>query len=315
MKFGCAHWHGFIQSAKYILLFAWFVPHLLAAQVAVRASGLHVYQSADHIHHNSAKVKKFVKSRGAATSIADQLIKLKAVLMVGPVVSDTDETTLGYINDLKAVAAVLRSNNVEVAEFYTPNNNWEEIKKAAEGAHFLIYKGHGVYDGSNPPNWVGGFCLKGNFPSPNQVQTELKLADNSIILISGCFTAGNAGDDIGKIDIKEAKRRVAMYSKPFFLNRAAAYYANWYPNAFATMVENLFAGQTFGQAYRSYPNGNNPAKIIEFEYPNRANLKMCIGSEDYGGSTAFNNAFVGNEKFTLLDYFRQTPKGTGSKDK
>ncbi|MBL7852786.1 MAG: hypothetical protein JNL17_00195 [Cyclobacteriaceae bacterium] len=275
----------------------------LVAQV--KSTGLQGYQASGHVHHNSAEVKKVARSRGTSVSVAGNLIKLKAVLLVGPIESDRDATTLEYINNLKAAAKVLRDNKVDVKEFYTPNNNWEEIKKAAAGAHFLIYKGHGVYDGSEPPKWVGGFCLKGSFPSPDEVRSDLALADNSVILISGCFTAGNAGYDIGKIDINEAKRRVAMYSEPFFSNRSAVYYANWYPDAFATMLQNLFAGQTFGQAYRSYPNGNNPAKILDFPYPHRSGLKMCIGSEDYSGQTAFNNAFVGDEGKTLMDFFKK----------
>lgn len=270
-------------------------------QTPTKSSGLNVYQSNDYLNHNSASFKtpKIASGRGEITNA--KASGLKAVLIVGPVVSDKDATTLEYVNDLKFAAQVLRENGVEVKEFYTPNNKWSDITKAAEGAHFLIYKGHGVYDGSTPPKWVGGFCLKNAFPSSEDIIKDLKLAPNGLVLISGCFTAGNAGSDIGKIDIKEAKRRIEMYSKPFFAINSSCYYANWYPSAFHDFLEKLFNGETLEEAYRSYPNGNNPAKINDFSYVYDSKLKLYIGQESYGTATAFNNAFIGDGSKKLAD--------------
>ena len=236
----------------------------------VASSGLQNYVSTDHTHHNSAQLKVHPAASRGASSIEPGTFstsqKLKAVLMVGPVVSDNDATTLGYVEDLKFAGEVLEANNVEVISFFTPDNDWERIKAACEGANFLLYKGHGVYDGSEPPVWVGGFCLKGSFPSSSDIATDLKLAPNAIILISGCFTAGNAGYDIGKINLAEAKRRIDMYSKPFVDIKAGCYYANWYSSAFHDFLEKLFNDRTLGDAYRSYGNGGNPAEIKEFNY-------------------------------------------------
>ena len=280
-----------------------------------KSSGIHKYSASDHTHHNSEKVKvqpteakneptetHKTETKAVAGTFKSSK-KLKAVLMVGPVTSDTDGTTLGYVEDLKFAAKVLEANGVEVHGFYTPDNNWESIKKACEGANFLLYKGHGVYDGSNPPKWVGGFCLKGSFPSSSDISTELKLAPNAIIMISGCFTAGNAGDDIGKIELPEAKRRIEMYSKPFFDIKAACYYANWYPSAFHDFIEKLFANSTLGEAYKGYGNGGNPADIKEFKYAYQPSYQLFVGSEDYSGKTAFNNAFVGDPNKKLSDFF------------
>ena len=45
---------------------------------------------------------------------------------------------------MELAAAEVEANGVTVYRFYTPNNNWDQIKAAAEGAHFLFYQGHGV---------------------------------------------------------------------------------------------------------------------------------------------------------------------------
>lgn len=294
-----------MKKSVFLLIASFAFVIWATAQGPVKSSGLHVYQASGYVHHNTPSTHKAPKARGNTVSIASSLRKLKAVLIVGPVESDVDATTKEYIEDLKMAAAVLRANNVDVIEYYTPNNNWQDIAKSAEGAHIIIYKGHGVYDGSEPPKWVGGFCLKESFPSSQDIVNDMKLAPNALVLISGCFTAGNAGSDIGKIKQAEAERRVAMYSKPFFDIGAACYYANWYGTAFQDFLQNLFAGKTFGEAYRSYPNGNNPAKIVDLSYPHQGRYKMHIGSEQYGSDTAYNNAFIGDESKTLLDFFKE----------
>ena len=181
---------------------------------------------------------------------------LKAVLIAGPIDGDQGESTLEEIANLKLAAAELRKNRVQVYEFYTPHNDWRLIRRAARGAHFLLYRGHGVYDGSNPPRQVGGRSLKGRFASGDDIRRDLKLAHGAIVMLYGCFTAGNSGFDVGQIDSTEARRRVSMYSQPFLVNGAAGYYANWYGDAFQYFIANLFAGYKLGEAYKAYPDFN-----------------------------------------------------------
>jgi len=123
-------------------------------------------------------------------------------------------------------AAELAANGVTVHRFYTPNNDWGQIKAAAEGAHFLFYRGHGVYWDSMPSPTVGGFHLKELFVSSDDIRNDLHLAPNAIVMLYGCFTAGSSSEDSGSISSAEAQRRVAQYSDPFFDIGAAGYYAN-----------------------------------------------------------------------------------------
>ncbi len=234
---------------------------------------------------------------------------LKAVLLGAPIDGDNGSWTTSEIANLKIASQALKANGVEVYEFYTPENNWESIRTAAKGAHFLMYRGHGVYDGSNPPKWVGGFSLKGKFASSEDIKKDLQLADNAIVMLYGCFTAGNAGFDMGKISLDEAKRRVAMYSKPFLEIGCSGYYADWFGDAFQQFVKHLFDGKTLGEAYKSYQDYN--ASTAEFfDHPNFPDKAMWLDHDIWSGQLSYNNAFVGSPDKTLNQLFSNSSKST-----
>ena len=154
-------------------------------------------------------------------------------------------------------ATELQANGVTVHKFYAPNNDWNQIKAAAAGAHFLMYRGHGVYYPGTSPWTVGGFALSGGIKSSGDIRNDLALAQDAIVMLYGCFTAGSSSLDGGDIGITEARRRVAQYSDPFFDIGAAGYYANWFGDAFQMYLCYLFQGQTLGQAYESYFDFNS----------------------------------------------------------
>ncbi|OHD55981.1 MAG: hypothetical protein A2Y33_11010 [Spirochaetes bacterium GWF1_51_8] len=239
-----------------------------------------------------------------ADTLPAQTVKingLKAVLIGAPIDGDSGSWTLDEIKNLKAAAAVLKKCGVEVHEFYTPNNSWDKIKQAAKGAHFLLYRGHGVYDGSMPPKWVGGFSLKDKFVSSDMILSDLKLAPGAIVMIYGCFTAGNSSLDMGKINETEAKRRIAMYSKPFLQIKCSAYYANWFGEAFPAYISYLFAGQTLGQAYKSFWDFNSQTASY-FKHPDKADAALWVDHDNWDG-IVYNNAFVGYPDKTLKQLF------------
>lgn len=121
-------------------------------------------------------------------------------------------------------------------------------------------------------------------------------------MMYGCFTAGNAGFDIGKIDESEAIRRVSMYSKPFLANSFAAYYANWYGDAFEHYIAYLFEGRSLGDAYRSYRDFNaDTAKVVR--YPMSTDKVLWVDHDDWKAGTVYNNAFAGYSDKTLLELF------------
>lgn len=244
----------------------------------------------------------------AHSSLPDQVSSqpdtaLKAVLIAGSLDGDMNsKNEKGLIDSLELAAAVLEANGVTVHRFYTPNDDWEDIRAAAQGAHFLLYRGHGVYDGTLPvPKWVGGFGLTGGVVRPEQIRDELRLAPNAIVMLYGCFTAGSAGNDTSPIDLNEAIRRVSMYSDPFFDLGAGGYYANWFGDAFAEYLKSLFQGSTLGQAYQGYHDFN--AKTAHrMAHPDHPVLNLWLDYNDWD-TRVYSNAFAGHTDLTLADLF------------
>ncbi len=244
---------------------------------------------------------------------------LKAVLLVGPIDGNTGDWTKEEIANMDLAANVLSRNGVEVHKFYPGTGTFAEIEAAAEGAHFLLYRGHGVYDGNIPNPTVGGFYLSSGFYLSDRIQTNLHLAPNAIVMLYGCFTAGSSSAEGDKYDIgiTEASRRVAQYSAPFFIAGAAGYYANWFGNAFEAFLNNLFAGQTLGKAYENYPDFNNQT-VYRTVHPDFPTLQMWVDKDffdddPYDGKEEsywhYDNAFVGLADKTLTDLFKPPTLG------
>ncbi len=236
----------------------------------------------------------------ALTTTALNTIPLKAVLIVGPIDGDNGSWTEQEKANMELAAQFLEAQGVTVHRFYTPNNNWEEIKTAAEGAHFLLYRGHGVYWPSVPD--YGGFYLKSGFVQPSQISQDLHLAPNAIVMLYACYAAGTSGSDTTDIGLTEAQYRVARYSEPFLDLGIAGYYANWFGNAFEKFLTHLFAGKTLGQAYESYFDFN-AATVSRTTHPTYPQAQMWIDKDNWRGYWEYNNAFVGQPDATLETLF------------
>jgi hypothetical protein len=241
-------------------------------------------------------------SEPAAAAVTG-LPPLKAVLLVGPIDGDEGSWTNDEKDNMDLAAAELEAHGVTVFKFYTPNNDWSQIKAAAEGAHFLFYRGHGVYWGAMPYPPVGGFALKNKFVSPDEIRTDLHLAPNAIVMLDACFAAGSANGDTIGIDSAEAIRRVAQYSDPFFDIGASGYYADWFGNAFQMFAHYLCQGKTLGQAYEAYSDFNG-ATVERYTHPNHPEMALWLDKDNwYDPKPQYNNAFVGQPSRTLADLF------------
>jgi len=225
---------------------------------------------------------------------------LKAVLLVGPIDGDEGEWTRQEKHNMELAAVELETHGVTVFRFYTPDNDWTQIKAAAEGAQFLFYRGHGVYWSPLPSPTVGGFSLKNLFVSSDTLRRDLHLAPNAIVMLYGCFTAGSGNETT--LDSAEAQRRVAQYSDPFFDIGAAGYYADWFGDAFQKLARCLFEGKTLGQAYETYYD-YNPNTVERYTHPQHPTLSMWLDKDDWDG-IKYNYAFAGKANQTLADLFQ-----------
>lgn len=245
-----------------------------------------------------------VESPRAEAMIGPQSVlnlpSMKAVLIVGPIDGDTGSWTLDEIANMRLAENVLKANGVTVFTFYTPNNDWNQIKAAASGAQFLLYRGHGINWGGSPIK-VGGFALKNGLYSSETIRSDLKLAQNAIVMLYACYTTGSAGGEYN-LNSAEAQRRVAMYASPFMDNGAAGYYANWFGSAFSSLLQYLFQGQTLGQAYQSYFD-YKAAGVERYVFPTHPELAMWLDKDDWGSGSVYDYAFAGKANDTLQSLF------------
>lgn len=256
-----------------------------------------------------------VVHRGALAEQTVKIAGLKAVMLGGKVDSVDGPQTVSYRNYLKRVAAVLRARGVQVTEFYSPTRK-DAIQKAVEGAHFIFYAGHGI-GSSNPPGYRGNVSPAGMlivdevWSGANEVAAWKPARGALVFFLGACFTAGNTGDDMGKIKDDEAKRRIAAYSAPFFTqNQFGGYYATWSDSTAQSIVAELFAGKTLGQAYEAETNSG----VFKSAHPAAAVQELWYHRGTRSGGFVYDFAFAGKSGMTLEQLFKGQPADTTVQD-
>ena len=233
---------------------------------------------------------------------------LKAVLVVGPIDGGTTPgpVTTREINAAELAAAELEANGVSVTRFYSPNTSWAQIQAAAAGAHFFMYRGHGISWSPMPTPAVGGMGLNERIFSNDEIRAALHLAPNAVVMIYACFAGGSSDTDTSPISLAEARRRVDEYSAPYFDLGASAVFTSWYPEAFQMYIRYLFQGMTFGQAFKTFYDFD-PAMANLGVHPSRPGLDFWLEYENWQPYPIppyqYDSSFVGKSGATLQSLF------------
>jgi hypothetical protein len=231
----------------------------------------------------------------------DSLSRIKAVVISADVDGPKGQNTLSFLLRMKATSSFLKDKGLQVHEFFCPDDNWEKIVEQSAGAHILIYSGHGVYDGSPTPKWVGGFALTNKFVTSKELQDQLKLAPNAIVIFNqACFTAGSAGGDVGDIGQTEAHRRVSIYAHPFIDMGIGCYYANNFYNTATVFLDEFFYRKPVKEIYDQ--EASSWSTILE-EAPYEFNSQYMMGISKYG-TDKYCVAYVGKPGFTVREWFK-----------
>ncbi len=165
----------------------------------------------------------------------------EAVLIVG------DRAPADNKARMEELAVILEAAKYKVHRFYSPNNKWADIKKAALNASFFIYNGHGTTLGLN--EGFGGLVIN-EFISAQRIVDELKFNRNPVVIYqSACGAAGTSEGDPLDIGVKEAALRVAETAKPFLMIGASAYYADNYYGGVNGFLELFLSGRPLGEVY------------------------------------------------------------------
>jgi hypothetical protein len=226
------------------------------------------------------------------------------VIVVGPL--NDSATTRREIDNAELSALEFEAHGVAVSRFYAPNNNWEQIKSAANGAHFFIYRGHGIYWNDTPTPPVGGMKLNDIIYSNADIRAGLHLAPNAVVMIYSCFSSGSSDTDKAAITQAEARRRVDEYSAPYLDLGASVVLANWYPEAFQMYIRYLFQGMTFGQAFKTFYD-YDPAMANLGVHPSRPGIDLWLEYENWNPypipAPQYDSSLVGKSGATLEKIF------------
>lgn len=242
---------------------------------------------------------------------------VKAVAIVGEV----GDHTQSFKDDMQHAVDALEAHGVTVHTFFYGDHEfgWSDIVAAANGAHFLLYMGHGIYWGgpcANPTE-VGGFYLGSEYVSPDQIRNDLggKLADDSVVILShACFSAGDtACDSQDTLTQAEAERRVRMYAAPFVDIGMEAYYANNYYYSAKNTVNLLLADfdqrKSAGEVFKSvYPFNAN--EFRDLTYPTAGYDLWLSGSTGH-----WSDAFVGIPDYVFAGDQESVPELGGLPDR
>jgi hypothetical protein len=206
----------------------------------------------------------------------------KAILIVGP----QQDGTIEAISEMNRIADFLKSKGVEVLSFYDKNSDWEKIKKAAEGASFLIYSGHGTDK--------CGFSLSKTV-SNEEIISGLKLKKDAMVLFqSVCYGAGSTAGDNVDIGLKEAEKRVTNYARAFIENGAGCYFAINSDDGVLDFLTDFYRGKSVQECFEK-----STAIFFKIEKNQKSslgdNFKIAIASSDTSG-TATRTTYINGVK-------------------
>jgi hypothetical protein len=223
--------------------------------------------------------------------------ELRAVAIVG----DAGGATAGLRDEMDGATDVLEARDVVVTKLYygVTAFTWGDVVAAAQGAHILLYMGHGVIGWGPPNNWGGFYLGGGEFVSPSTIRADLNgvLAPDSVIIFShACFTAGSSGDDASVVSLQTAEARVHSYAEPFVDIGMEAYFANNYFNSAAETVDLLLDGETMGDVFKQGV-AYSSSGLFELSYP-EPGYDLWLDKDLYNQN--WNLSFVG-----LPDYVFQ----------
>ncbi len=195
----------------------------------------------------------------------------RAVVVVGPVHGLTSR----YLAYGRAMANAAEAQGMEVTRIFHPDATWRRVVRSANGAHLLIYAGHGngwpSAFGPFQEDTKNGFGLNPEvgdrtetnvkYYGANRIRESIRLAPDAVVILSHlCYASGNAssGDPIPSRSL--AVERTDNFAAGFLAAGARVVWAlGWQPGA--DVIDALFERQaTMDQVFETrYRTGVNPS--------------------------------------------------------
>jgi flagellar hook assembly protein FlgD len=184
----------------------------------------------------------------------------KAVFIVGP----TNGLTESNLADATRMADQAAAEGMDVRRVFSPNATWDNVLTDIQGASLVVYMGHGYgwpsrYTTRLTESRQNGFGLSSfrgsgraqyTYYGATPIRENVELAPNAVVmLIHGCYTAGNGEPGTAIPTEALARERIDNYASGFLAAGARAVFAfGWnqklnYARALATTdstMEELF---------------------------------------------------------------------------
>ena len=159
----------------------------------------------------------------------------KAVFIVGP----TDYLTDGLLASAEAMAVQAELAGMDVRRVFFPHATWDTVVAETHGASLVAYLGHGYgwpsntarltesqQDGMGLNSYDGSGPSEVKYYGATPIRANIHLAPHAVVmLLNGCYTAGNGlwGTPIPDQDL--ARQRVDNYASGWLAVGASAVFA------------------------------------------------------------------------------------------
>ncbi len=238
----------------------------------------------------------------------------KAVFIVGP----SGGMTNTGLADAETMADQAEAVGMDVRRVFFPNATWDNVLANVQGASLVMYIGHG-YGWPSPytkvmtesrQNGMGLNSFAGS--GPNQytyygaipIKTYIELAPNAVvILVHGCYTAGNGEPGMAIPGEDLARQRVDNFANGFLAAGAGAVFAfGWnqrlnYPNAL------MNSSSTMDQMFMT-SGGGSPAGFVGWKNRRFESQRTpgAMNHLDPHSKYGYYRALSGNLNMTAADW-------------
>jgi flagellar hook assembly protein FlgD len=246
----------------------------------------------------------------------------KAVFIVGPTNGLTDDN----LADAEKMADQAAAEGMDVRRVFFPHATWENVLANIQGANLVVYMGHGYgwpspytskltetrQDGFGLNSFDGSSKSQHTYYGATPIRENIRLAPNAVvILVHGCYTAGNGepGMPIPAQDL--ARERVDNYASGFLAAGAGAVFAfGWnqklnFPHALAA------SDSTMDELFMT-PGGGSPAGFVGWHDAYQGSLRSPATTLhlDPHPTYGYYRALTGDIAMTASDW----RAGAGSED-
>ena len=248
----------------------------------------------------------------ASAAAAEPTGPIRVAIIVGPV----GTLTPTYLHLAELAAAEAERQGATVARAYSPNATPANVLAAVEGAHVIIYFGHGYghpspYGGLNTAKQNGwglqgpgahgthGDSLSGEiaYYGEDWIVANARPAPGFVMIYSNvCYAPGASEGGHPAASESTALMRVAHYSRKVFRMGGSAYYAVDFDRGAADLVGRLLANRqaTFGTLFAT-DHRYEPWALRGYGHPFSAGRQVWLHRTKYtDGPPNYWYAFAGN---------------------